>query len=154
MCRSGSDSKNNKRIPKWDVNRTVHMPSVKSSPRLRYRGKGRMSGRLCCWARAFQIQLLKQPACVAQIPMGVFSLETFVRRFLMCVGFWGPMVQISQALLCPEVLCEPASTPVSLSGKNLGHKNKLQFLRICCYSVFRDQKGKQMSTDLNVYTWH
>ncbi|KFQ07528.1 Calcium-activated potassium channel subunit alpha-1, partial [Haliaeetus albicilla] len=108
------------------------------------------SGRLCCWARAFQIQLLEQPACVAQIPMGVFSLETFVHRFLMCVGFWGPMVQLSQALLCPEVLCEPASTPVSLSGKNLGHKKKLRFLRICRYSVFRDQKGKQMSTDLSV----
>ncbi|KFP57952.1 Potassium channel subfamily U member 1, partial [Cathartes aura] len=50
---------------------------------------------------------------------------------------------------CPEVICESASTPLSLSGKNLGHRNKLGFLRICWYSVLRAQKANQMSTDLN-----
>lgn len=98
----GAIQKNSKRIPKWDVNWTAHMPSIKSSPRLWDRGRGRMSRHLCWWAGAFQIQLLEQPACVVQVPKGVFSLESFVHRFLICVGFWEPMVQLFQALLIPR----------------------------------------------------
>jgi len=30
---------------------------------------------------------------------GVLFLETVVHRFLTCVGFWGPMMQLFQALL-------------------------------------------------------
>lgn len=58
MCRAGSESRNNESIPKCNGNPSVPMPSVKPSPRLWDRDRGRTWRWLCWWAGAFQTQLL------------------------------------------------------------------------------------------------
>lgn len=107
MCRSGNDSRNNKRIPKWDVKRTAHMPSVKSSPWLQHRDRG-MSGLLCWWAGAFPNAAAGATCLLHAGTRGcLLSLQTSC-RFLVC-----RMLRSSGATLpglaCPEVLGEKAT---------------------------------------------
>lgn len=117
------------------------------------RGCGTETGecRGCCAGGLgpFQTQLLEQPACSTQVHGGVFPLQTYARRSLVC-----RMLRSSGATLpglaCPEVLGEKASTPY-FSLKNLGDRNKLGFLRICCCSVLGAQKANQTSRDLDLY---